>query len=158
MQKVLTEQGTSAADPCAERVARDHAEEIRQAHEVMSYLAGILPVLGLLGTLLSLNRGLFVAFCSGTAKTESVMTFVTAFSTALDNTILAAFCTVPLFMGIFLLGRLENGLAQRYAAYVRQRFDLKENAGNDKATSVLQAELRRLTARLAAEASPPSRG
>jgi len=152
VSKTYAEQGMAAAGSCTERVAKDHAEQIRESHETINHITGVLPVLGLLGTLLGLNQGLFVAFCGGAPKAEAVMMFVTALSTALDTTILAAFCSVPLFTATFLLGRLESKLAVQYTAHIRKQFGLKEDLGSDKATPVLQAELRRLTAKMAAEA------
>jgi biopolymer transport protein ExbB/TolQ len=146
------DQGMAAASLCAERVAKEHAEQIRGSHETINHVTGMLPVLGLLGTLLGLNQGLFVAFCGGSPKTEAVMSFVTALSTALDTTILAAFCSVPLFTATFILGRLEGRLGVQYTAHVRKQFGLKEDINADKTAPVLQAELRRLTARMAAEA------
>jgi biopolymer transport protein ExbB/TolQ len=152
VSKIFAEQGMRAAGACAERVAKDHADDIHKAHETLTHITGILPVLGLLGTLLGLNQGLFVAFCSGAPKTESIMMFVAALATALDTTILAAFCSVPLFTAGFLLGRAENELGAQYAAHIRKQFGLRELPESEKTSHVLHAELRRVVAKIAAEA------
>jgi biopolymer transport protein ExbB/TolQ len=150
--KICAEHGMRAAASGADQVAQAHAEEIHKAHETITHITGSLPVVGFLGTLLGLNQGLFVAFCGGSPKTESVMMFVTAFATTLDNTILAVFCAVPLFAAGFVLARLENELSSQYAAHVRKQFGLKNLPEEDKATPVLQAELRKITAKIAVEA------
>lgn len=152
VSKTYAKHGMAAACSCADRIAKDHAEEIHKAHEIINQITGVLPVLGLIGTLLGMSQGLFVAFCSGTAKTESVIMFVTALATAMDTTILATFCSVPLFMGTFILGRLENELGAQYAGHIRKQFGLEEAAASDKTTPVLQAELRKLMVKMAIEA------
>jgi len=149
VSKTYAEEGASAATSRAEQVAQEHMEEIHRAHEAITHLTGVLPVLGFLGTLLGLNQGLFVAFGGGAPKTEAVMTFVTAFATTLDNTILAVFCSVPLFAAGFVLARAEKELSARLAAHVRAQFGLKKLPESVKAP---QADLRKLMVKIAADA------
>jgi biopolymer transport protein ExbB/TolQ len=152
VEKALSKDGMSAALSQAGQLADDQAARTHKAHETLTHIIGILPVLGLLGTLLGLNEGLFVAFGSGTAKTESVMQFVAALATALDTTILAAFCSVPLFTAAFLLGRAEKDLDDQYAAQVRRQFNLRELPESETTARVLQGELRKVVSRIAVEA------
>ncbi|MBL7040050.1 MAG: MotA/TolQ/ExbB proton channel family protein [Pirellulaceae bacterium] len=146
-----SEQGVAAATACAKRLAQRQQEGLDKDYDAVHFLAGCLPALGLFGTMLGLSRALFTAFSAGSLEADSVQTFVTALSTAMDTTVLAMACAVPLFAAAWGLRRLENELADQNAAYIRDQFDLEELAAADRTPEVLQAELRKLTRRMAKE-------
>lgn len=152
VSSTLREHGLEAAASRAEQIAENHAERIHKAYETINFLAGALPALGLFGTMLGLSNSLFIAFSTGSQGSQSVQTFVTALSTAMDTTVLAMACAVPLFGCAWLFGRLEGELADRYADYVRKQFALDEIPPGDTTTSTLHSELRRVTNRLTTEA------
>jgi len=144
--------GPSAAVVRAEKVAQDHAKETHKAYESIGFVTGFLPALGLVGTMLGLSDALFSAFSSGGLEEKSVMTFVTALSTAMDTTVLAMLCAVPLFAAAFLLGKLENDLGDRYAALVLSQLGLEDAVVGDKTADALQAELRRMMTKIGKDA------
>lgn len=144
--------GMAAATAHAEQAAQHHTESIRKAHETIGFLAGSLPALGMFGTMLGLSNSLFEAFAGGSQGSAPVEAFVTALSTAMDTTVLAMACAVPLFGCVWLLGRLENELSDRYAEYVRVTLGLDQFAAHDKTAHALQAELRRMMAEVGKDA------
>lgn len=144
--------GPAAAAVRSERLAEEHGKRIDKTYGLISYVTCAIPALGLFGTLLGMSKSLFVAFGSGSRGSESMQLFVTALSTAMDTTVLAMACAIPLLGCAQFLGCLEHDLAEKYAAYVRERFGLDEALGADRNVQALEKELRRMSEKIAAEA------
>ena len=115
-------------------------------------MTGLIPALGLFGTMLGVSNALFTAFSGGSLGPEAVERFVGGLATAMDTTLLAMACSMPLFGFAWLLERVEHGLADDYERYVRQQCSVPDIAQKTDSTAALQAELRGLTRRIAAEA------
>ena len=161
----LTRNGAAAAVSRAENIAQEHEAAVRRAYEPIGFLGGLLPALGLFGTVLGLSNSLFAAFAGGTVGPEAVQQFVTALATALDTTVLAMACAIPVFAAIWLLSRLEAGLGDRYAALVCKAFQTEKlnaalagaaastspPAASPESVDVFRAELRAVTAEIASQ-------
>lgn len=152
VSRAYDEHGTAAAISQLQQLADDGREQIRKAYESIHALAGFLPGLGLLGTMLGLSGALFDAFGSGKLTDQAVQQFVSSLATALDTTVLAMLCAAPVFFVSFFLCRRENELHDHQIRYVKERLGIAGFAANDNANGILQAELRRVTRKIAAEA------
>jgi len=166
VRKHLKEKGGKAALSCAKGLANEQKERVKKAYEVIHFLVGTLPALGLFGTVLGLSQSLFIAFSKGASGPGAVAQFVTALATALDTTVLGLVCAM--FVGGFswLLERLENQLGEEHAKLIRTKFSLDvviPQGGNDHAgvsshdpyssvTETFRAELRALTSEILSEA------
>jgi len=152
VSRAYDEHGTAAAVAQIQQLSDDGRERIRKAYESIHALAGFLPALGLLGTMLGLSGALFDAFASGKLTDQAVQQFVSSLATALDTTVLAMLCAAPVFVVSFFLCRRENELHDRQIRYVKERLGIAAYIANDNANGTLQAELRRVTRKIAAEA------
>jgi hypothetical protein len=150
--KTCVEHGTKAGAGRVAQVAEEYETAVQRGHEVVGFVASALPALGLFGTLLGLSDALFAGFGSNAGTSESVRVFVAGLATAMDTTVLGIACAVPLFGCAWMLGRAERALGEEYAAYVRGRFRLDDAVQGDDSVHAMQTELRRLTAKIGAEA------
>jgi biopolymer transport protein ExbB/TolQ len=149
---VYEKQGIAAATECIERLTAKRQTEAQRAYDGFRFLIGVLPALGLLGTLLGLSDALFAAFSGGTLDSATLRQFVTGLATAMDATVLGMAAAAPLVGGVWFLSRREEALVALFAEHLRRRFDLQDFSPANRSTDVLQAELRRLTRKIADEA------
>lgn len=146
------EHGAAAAVACAQRLAEENGTRVRKAYEAIHFLAGSLPALGLFGTMLGLSSALYAAFSAGTLNADSIQRFVTGLATAMDTTVLAMACAIPLFACAWLQSRAEQTLAEGYAAHICKQFELQDLPATDQTVDVLHEELRRLMRKIGWEA------
>ena len=149
---ICEQRGGTAASARIGRLAEERQTEVQRAYETIHFFTGLLPALGLFGTLLGLSDALFAAFSGGVLNSAAIQQFVTGLATAMDTTVLGMACAAPLAGGAWLLSRCEDAVVEQFARYLRQRFDVQDGPAADRTAEVLQAELRRLTQRMAEEA------
>lgn len=146
-----TDRGATAVRSYVERFHAEQSNAVQNNYDLIRFVVGTLPALGLLGTVLGLSDALFAAFSRGFG-TESVGKFVEGLSTALDTTVLAMLCAGPLFAWMALQTRQEYQTVDRHAEFLRRRFGLAEVPDGDKGTHVIYTELCRLTKRIGEDA------
>lgn len=107
-----------------EQMTEEQKRTIRNRYDSIGFLSGLLPALGLFGTVLGLSSSLYVAFSGGGAGPEAVRQFVAALATALDTTVLAVACAIPVFAASWILCRLETDLGDQEAKSIGDRLAL----------------------------------
>ena len=117
LRDALDRFGTSAAVARAESLAQRQEEETQREYEVINFLLGSMPALGLFGTMLGLSDGLFKAFSKGFGQ-ESIQGFIGSLGIALDTTVLALACALVAGFGTWVLTRTERLLHARRTDFV----------------------------------------
>ncbi|MCS7304960.1 MAG: MotA/TolQ/ExbB proton channel family protein [Thermoguttaceae bacterium] len=144
------EAGPKAVRTYLDRLRSEQHEALDKYYEVVRYVIGTLPFLGLFGTVVGLTMALEQAFSQGPGN-GAVEKFVAGLAVALDTTVLGMACAAPLF-GCFqwLLAR-HHALVDQIVEYLRAQFRLEDVPDQDEAVAVLQEELGRITKRIAEE-------
>jgi biopolymer transport protein ExbB/TolQ len=145
--------GSVAAVAHAERLADESRQGLHRSYAMINYLAGMLPALGLFGTMLGLSNGLFAAFSGGTMGPDAVKQFVSSLAVAMDTTVLAMVLAAPLFAVAWLLERTERDLIDRWHQRLRAELGLDHTADADPTVDALRTELRSLAGGIASEAN-----
>lgn len=149
--RLHAEYGALAARSRLDRFVENQSKAVRKAYEIVNFLIGSLPALGLIGTMLGLSDTLYAAFSHGFGS-DSVEQFVSGLATALDTTVLAMVCAAVLVAWSFLQARQESHLVDQYAQYVRQHFALSQMPDGDGTPFAVYVELAHLTKRIGQDA------
>ncbi len=146
------EAGAKAVRTYLDQLRTEQHEALDKYYDLLRYLIGALPFLGLFGTVVGLSMALEQAFSQGMGN-GAVEKFVAGLAVALDTTILGMACAAPLFTCLQWLLARHHGLVDQIIGYLRKQFRLDElPPDQDELAAVLQEELGRITNHIANEA------
>jgi len=145
------EAGPKAVRTYLDRLRTEQHEALDKYYELVRYLIGTLPFLGLFGTVVGLTMALEQAFSQG-AGNGAVEKFVAGLAVALDTTVLGMACAAPLFICFQWLLSRHHGLIDQIIHAVEVRFRLAELPEQDEAVAVLHEELTRVSKQIAEQA------
>ncbi len=132
--------------PLLDRLAENDRAELERNTSLLSWVRGLPPVFGLLGTLDGLRGGTAeISRISSASDVESLrkalQTFAQNSSTAFDTTLLGISCAVLVSAGIFLLRKSEDDLLARVddVAHTLARRFARKSRHDEEAQGVVHA-------------------
>lgn len=132
--------------PLLDRLAENDRQEVERSTALLSWVRGLPPVFGLLGTLAGLRGGTAeISRISNASSIESLrealQNFAKNSATAFDTTLLGISCAVLVSAGIFLLRKSEENLLTRVdeTAHALSRRFARTSRQNDEAQCFAEA-------------------